>query len=196
MTDEPGYVFAHAEEEEERLRLRSIEAWLDPFTVRHLESTGVRSDWRCLDVGAGAGSIAHWLGERVGANGTVVALDMDTRYLTDLPPNVEVRRQELRNAELDVDAYDLVHARGLLQHLPDPAAGLAQIAAAVAPGGWLLVEEADLGSIHLSGSSAAASATTVFHDLRTRLDAAGVIHSRSGRELPGPVRPNNAISKG
>lgn len=188
MTDEPGYVFAQAEDEQELRRLRSIEAWLDPFTVRHLETIGVRPDWRCLDVGAGAGSIARWLAEHAGANGSVVAVDMDTRYFTDLPLNVEVRRQELTSAELEADAYDLVHARGLLQHLPDPGAGLAQIAASVAPGGWLLVEEGDLGGIHLSGPPAAADATKVFHDLRTRWDASGVIHSRFGRDLPGLVK--------
>jgi SAM-dependent methyltransferase len=39
--------------------------------------------------------------------------------------------------------FDLVHARLVLVHVPDRAAALATMVAALRPGGWLLVEDAD-----------------------------------------------------
>src|SRR4051794_39838469 len=42
----------------------------------------VQPGWRCLEVGAGRGSMAVWLAERVGPTGHVVATDVDTRYLS------------------------------------------------------------------------------------------------------------------
>ena len=68
------YLFTH-EEETERERLAAIEAGLDPITTECLEKIGVAEGWHCLEVGAGAGSIADWLCRRVGANGMVVATD-------------------------------------------------------------------------------------------------------------------------
>src|SRR5215472_17378843 len=53
---------AGSTEEHERLML--IERAYDTFTVAHLERTGVAKGWRCLEVGAGAGSIAVWLAQR------------------------------------------------------------------------------------------------------------------------------------
>jgi hypothetical protein len=35
-------------------RLRSLEDWLDPGTIRHRRARGVGTGWRCLEVGAGA----------------------------------------------------------------------------------------------------------------------------------------------
>jgi trans-aconitate methyltransferase len=41
--------------------------------------------------------------------------------------------------------FDLVHARLVLVHVPDRARALATMVAALRPGGWLLVEDADTG---------------------------------------------------
>ena len=67
--------------EEERQRLVLLEEAHDPVTIRQLEAVEVGKGWRCAEVGAGAGSIARWLAERVGATGRVIALDLDTRFL-------------------------------------------------------------------------------------------------------------------
>ena len=37
-------------------------------------------------------------------------------------------------------------ARKVLEHLPDPSAALRRMASALRPGGWLLVEDTDMGS--------------------------------------------------
>jgi SAM-dependent methyltransferase len=82
------YVFADNSEERERERLRQFEAWGDRYTTHRLESIGIPAGWRCLDVGAGSGSVATLLAHRVGPSGTVVAADIDLRFLTNLPPKL------------------------------------------------------------------------------------------------------------
>jgi len=50
----------------------------DPRTRLLLERTGVGPGWRCLEVGAGTGTIAAWLGERVAASGRVISESVPT----------------------------------------------------------------------------------------------------------------------
>src|SRR6476646_7213532 len=102
-----------------RARLQAAEDLLDDGTQRVLERLGVAPGWRCLEVGAGGGSIARWLAERVGPDGHVVATDISTRDLdTSGLGNLEVRQHDIVGDALETEAYDLVHARLLLEHLP------------------------------------------------------------------------------
>jgi SAM-dependent methyltransferase len=140
------YLFDH-EAKAERDRLAAIEAAANPFTIECLEKIGVAEGWHCLEVGAGAGSIAEWLCRRVGSNGKVVATDLQTKFLETIDaPNLEVRRHDITTDELEVGAFNLVSARKVLEHLANPAAVLCRMAAALRPGGWLLVEDSDLSS--------------------------------------------------
>lgn len=64
-----AYVLPHSiPQEDERLTLMS--RMLDPQMCFRLEQIGVAEGWRCLEVGAGNGSISHWLAERVGPEAT------------------------------------------------------------------------------------------------------------------------------
>ncbi len=102
----------------------------------------------CLEVGAGAGSVARWLADRAGPGGLVVATDADPRFLAGTAATgVEVRRHDILADPLEPGRYDLVHCRALLCHLPDPGLALYTMAAAVRPGGWLLAEDADYCSL-------------------------------------------------
>ncbi|MFG1904578.1 class I SAM-dependent methyltransferase [Micromonospora carbonacea] len=91
---------------------------------------------RCLEVAAGAGSIAAWLAERAAE---VVATDI-------APQHIPARaRLTVRRHDIVVDEppglFDLVHARLLLGHLPRREEALRRLVAAVADGGVLLVGE-------------------------------------------------------
>jgi SAM-dependent methyltransferase len=141
----PAEYFAsrHADEPELQ-RLRDLSAIYDPVTIRRAGCLGIAPGWHCLEVGAGAGSIACWLAERMGPSGHVVAADLNTRFLEELClPNLEVRRHDLLAADFEHQAYDLVHCRMLLMHLADPASAVARLARSVRPGGWLFIEEGD-----------------------------------------------------
>jgi predicted O-methyltransferase YrrM len=96
MPSDNRYVLADVEADAELERLHLLEAGCDPGTIRCLETIGVTAGWRCLEVGAGAGSIARWLAQRVGPAGQIVAVDIDPRYLTGLPGNVAVRATDIR----------------------------------------------------------------------------------------------------
>lgn len=125
-------------------RLRLLARSEDPGTIACLERIGVAPGWRCLEVGAGAGTIAQWLAERVGIDGRVVATDIDISVIESLrSPTLEMLRHDVTADELENGAYDLVHARQVLMHLPEREAVLEKLAAAVKPGGWLFVEDAD-----------------------------------------------------
>ena len=129
--------------EEERLRL--LAGQFDPWTVGHLERIGVRPGWACLEAGAGSGSIARWLHEAVGPDGSVVAADIDTRFLTGVAsPGLDVRQCDLRSDEFPAASFDLIHARYVLCHLPDRAAVMRRMLEWLRPGGWLLCEEPDI----------------------------------------------------
>ena len=128
-------------------RLAGIEATWDPGTIRRVGAIGVEPGRRCLEAGAGGGPIARWLAERVAAGGHVVATDVDTTFLEPLARDgVEVLRHDLLADELPEDAFDLVHARLLLEWLGDgDARALERLVRALKPGGWLLVEDYDWG---------------------------------------------------
>ncbi len=137
------YVFDNAWQQERR-RLGALETIWDPWTLRNLEVIGVREGWRCAEIGAGGGSIARWLCRHVGSSGHVLATDLDPRLLESIQgPNLETRRHDITTEDLAPCAYDLVHTRLLLEHLPEHEEALRRMRAALKPGGWLLVEEFD-----------------------------------------------------
>jgi SAM-dependent methyltransferase len=142
-------------EEFERERLALLEEVYDPLTARQFDAIGVREGWRCLDVGAGGGSATRLLAERVGDPGSVLAIDLDTRLLAPLASErVEVRRHDLLADPLPDGAFDLVHARNLLMHLPARVDALRRLLAAVRPGGWLALNEPDFNAVRLSPTNA------------------------------------------
>jgi SAM-dependent methyltransferase len=131
----------------QRERLRTLEALLDEGTIRQLEARGVGPGWRCLEVGAGGGSIAAWLCGRVGPEGSVLATDLDTTVLAEHShPNLGIQVHDVLADELPDAEFDLVHMRLLLAWLREPRVGLARLIAALKPGGWLVAEEMDFVS--------------------------------------------------
>jgi SAM-dependent methyltransferase len=128
-------------------RLAALERDRDHATIRCLEAIGVAAGWHCLEIGGGGGSIAAWLCQRVEATGRVVATDTNTRFLATLDyPCLEVLTHDVVTEDLPTSAFDLVHTRAVLTHLPEAGAVLKKMAGAVKPGGWLLVEEMDFST--------------------------------------------------
>jgi SAM-dependent methyltransferase len=169
-------------------RLALLTRIADPITTRRLADLGVGPGWRCLDVGAGSGTVPRWLAERVGPQGRVVATDLNPRFLGGHRlANLEVRRHNILEDELEAAHYDLVHCRALLMHLPGPIRALRRLAEAVRPGGWLLVEEA-AGSASFGAADPGHRRAAGF-DRRTRallaaVKATGTMDLDFGRRLP------------
>jgi SAM-dependent methyltransferase len=122
-------------------RFVALAELFDGVTCGHFDRLGVGPGWRCWEVGAGGRSIPGTLAAAVGPTGYVLATDINPAWL-DAHGTYEVRRHDLAT-DPPPGAFDLVHARLVLVHLPDRARALATMVAALRPGGWLLVEDAD-----------------------------------------------------
>jgi SAM-dependent methyltransferase len=132
----------------ERARLEVLHAATGPWATRILRDRGLAAGWACADVGAGAGHLARWLAEQVGPDGRVVATDIETGFLDELEdPAVEVRDHDILTGPVEAEAFDLVVARAVVVHLRDRAAGLANLARSVRPGGWLVVIDPSLPAV-------------------------------------------------
>jgi SAM-dependent methyltransferase len=189
-TVEQRYMFDAAWQAEQR-RLAALETIWDPFTFRNLESLAIRPGAHCLEVGGGNGSVAAWLCDRVGTAGSVVATDLDTRFLRARgEPNLEVREHDITRDALEDGAYDIVHTRLLLSHLPDHEAALRRMTGALKPGGRLLVEEFDhVSFLPDAGCSPGERATwDAWLDAFEALSSKRGLDLAYGRRLPGLLR--------
>jgi SAM-dependent methyltransferase len=138
----------------ERARLRLLEELHDPLSAGQLDAIGVGEGWRCLDVGAGGGSVTRMLAERVGSTGSVLAVDLDTSLLDGLASDrVEVRRLDVLGDELPEAAFDLVHGRLLLMFLSPRLGALQRMVRAARPGGWVASIAPDFTTVALSPAS-------------------------------------------
>jgi SAM-dependent methyltransferase len=144
---ESEYLLANARDETVS-RFDALEEAFDASTTQHLARVGLAPGWRCLELGAGGGSIATWLADQVGPEGRVVATDLDTsRFRDPSLDQLEVRRHDLVTDELPPGPWDLIHERLVLQHVPARLEVLDRLVAALAPGGWVVLEDFDTAEV-------------------------------------------------
>lgn len=163
----------------ERERLRLLAAFADPWTTGRLEKVGVSAGWHCLDVGAGNGSVAAWLADRVGPQGRSVACDIDTRFLDGVADRgVEVMEHDVLADDFPEASFDLVHTRAVIMHLAEPDRAIARMVRWLRPGGVLLLEEPD-------GMVAASAVDPLWRRLWDATAAVPAMDVHCGRTLPG-----------
>ncbi|WP_100448951.1 class I SAM-dependent methyltransferase [Glycomyces xiaoerkulensis] len=135
--------------EQARARFDVLARRYDPHTRDCLERAGLAPGMRCLEVGGGGGSVAAWTAERVGPTGSVLATDINPHRMQSLPDidNLTVLRHDIVRDELPRGHFDLVHARLVLLHVAERRTALANMVAALRPGGRLLVEDFDCSRI-------------------------------------------------
>lgn len=142
-----SYHFDHGWREE-RARLAALEAAFDPWSKRTILATNPQPGWRCLEVGGGGGSVAEWLCEVVGPQGEVVATDVETKFLEAIEAdNLQVRAHNITTDPLEEEAFDLIHIRAVLAHLPQRDDIVRRLVSALRPGGWLIPVVPDFSSV-------------------------------------------------
>jgi SAM-dependent methyltransferase len=173
---DPEYLLTNARAETVA-RFVGLEETFDAVTIRHLAGLAPGPGGRALELGAGAGSIAVWLAERVGPAGGVVATDLDvSRFRSPDLGQLEVRRHDLVADELPSGPWDLIHERLVLQHVPARLEVLDRMVAALAPGGWILVEDFDTAEVRTTDRDGP------HHELIARVATAfnGLLKARGG----------------
>ncbi|MEU3860051.1 class I SAM-dependent methyltransferase [Streptomyces sp. NPDC028722] len=126
----------------EAARIDAAALVYDPVTTRRLRALGAGPGSRCLDVGAGTGTVARWLLEEARVD-EVVALDRDTGQLdVAANPRLRVVTGDLTDESLRLGGFDLIHARFVLMHLPQRRGLVTRLVRWLAPGGRLLLGDA------------------------------------------------------
>ncbi|MEU1409654.1 class I SAM-dependent methyltransferase [Streptomyces sp. NPDC005728] len=125
-------------------RLLTLQADWDTQTKYVVQRLHPERSWDCLELGAGAGSIARWLAMTC-PGGHTIATDLDTGFLTgNLPDNLHVLRHDVTHESFAAGSFDLIHARALFVHLPARQQILTKAAGWLKPGGWLVIEDPDV----------------------------------------------------
>ncbi len=186
MGDLKHYVIRGVVEGRERLRLLS--RIMHASTTALFDRLGIADGLMCLDVGCGGGDVTLELARRVAPNGKAVGADLDgtkleiaRREAAELGiGNVEFRLQDIREEKRAAE-FDVVYARFLLTHLPDPASAINAFYATLKPGGLVIVEDIDCSGCFVFPES---RAFWRFHELYC-----AVVRKRGGDPDIGPRLP-------
>ncbi|MEW1696969.1 methyltransferase [Streptomyces sp. NPDC091278] len=175
-------------------RLEALGAACDPRTLADLTRWPLPPGARCLEIGAGTGSVTRRLAERH-PEASFTVTDTDTRFLADLRhPAVRVVRHDVRDEDFPPGSFDLVVARSVLCHLPGRDLLPARMAAWLRPGGRLFVEDPTF-------LPAASSPDTVVRRLgeavvTTLARTAGSDVAHWARSFPAPLRGLGLVDVG
>lgn len=136
-----GYNVREDEAALEQERLGFLAEARDPKSKGIIERCGIRAGWHCLELGAGAGTLSTWMAEKVGDDGRVMSTDIELRFHAPATPNMIVRQHDVTTDPLPRAHFDLVHARAVLQHIPEREDVIDKLTDALKPGGWIVLED-------------------------------------------------------
>jgi SAM-dependent methyltransferase len=141
MTD-GDYVLGTQNDEVQRLGLQH-RVWRGRV-LEAFRRARIRSGQTVVDVGAGPGFVTADLAALVGASGKVIALERAPHFLDTLRErglaNVDVREQDVSEA-FAISGADASWCRWVLSFVPNPAATVHHIGAALKPGGTAIFHE-------------------------------------------------------
>ena len=126
-----------------------------PSYCAAVAEAGIRRGGVAIDIGCGTGRALPPLRMAVGPSGAVIALDITPEMLDVARPAATLAGASLVLADARVlplpgNSVDVIFAAGLVNHLPDTAAGLRELARVTRPGGLLVL-------FHPSGRAALAA---------------------------------------
>ncbi|MFF5289266.1 class I SAM-dependent methyltransferase [Paractinoplanes globisporus] len=122
--------------------LSGLTGLFDEFTCARIAESSRLHGARALEIGAGNGSVARWLADQVGPDGSVIAVDIDVSHI---PPHerLTVSQLDLLEEPLPDGPFDIIHGRCVMTHLPNRATLLPALCERLAPGGTIIVEDFD-----------------------------------------------------
>ena len=109
---------------------------------------GIAPGMRVLDAGCGTGKVLQRLEEAVGPHGLAVGIDLSAAHAraarAAVPPGAMVLQADLLRACIAPASLDLIWSLNTINHLHDPAAGLASLAVLLRPGGRIALGQSAL----------------------------------------------------
>jgi SAM-dependent methyltransferase len=154
-----------------------------PAYAMAIDAAAPRPGDLALDVGCGTGRALPELAAAVGPTGRVLGVDLTPAMLAEARAKAgdgcaTLILADCRRLPVPDAAAGLVFAAGLVQHLPDPAAGLTELARVTAAGGRLVI-------FHPSGRAALAArhGRTIRPDEPLNEDVLGPLLAGAGWEL-------------
>lgn len=181
----------------------------DDITLARLLALGAGPGWRCLDLGAGTGTVSRRLLAEAEV-ASVLAVDRDVRFLAERPvPGLDVLEADLTAPDFDPGRFRLVHARFVLMHLAEREQLITRLAELVQPGGVLVLSDAvDLTSDRAPDTPYTTAMRAMWQGLRATigtdvsrvpsyphlLRAAGLGHVAAEIHVP-PLVPGSPISR-
>jgi SAM-dependent methyltransferase len=142
--------YVHGTSQEEQRRLTRLNSLMNDGSLRELAP---RPGERILDLGSGLGQLSRAMARLTGI--PVVGIERSGEQireaLTQARADGETHLLDLRQgdvfslplAESEWGAFDVAHARFLLEHVPDPLAVVRTMVVAVRPGGRIILEDDD-----------------------------------------------------
>lgn len=146
-TEASRYIFDNRAETETAQRFDGLDQLYNPRTFQFLSAAGIKRGWHCLEVGGGSGSVAAWMAEQVGPDGSVLVTDIEPRFIEKSGyegiPNLRMLQHDVGAESLPEATFDLIHARLVLSHVPERQKALDNMVAALKPRGCLVIEDFD-----------------------------------------------------
>jgi SAM-dependent methyltransferase len=172
---------------EAALQVKLLADILDDHTITVLEQLDVPQGGRCLDLGAGAGTVSHWMADDLVTSGHVDVLDLNPRHVA-AHDRISVITGDVTTHPFADEQYDLIHARLLFMHLADREQVLARVAKALKPGiGVLVVSDWDtrhLADLIVRAPAAVADAFLAFQNALIGVGEAAGMDSGWARRIP------------
>jgi ubiquinone/menaquinone biosynthesis C-methylase UbiE len=144
--------YIHGTRPEEQRRLSVLNRLLNEASLRQM---CVQAGEKILDVGSGLGQLTRALAHAAGPAGRVVGIERDPEQMDEALRQagadgedglVDFRVGDAVDLPLDDDewgTFDIVHARFLLEHVPDPLAVVGAMIRAARPRGRIVLEDDD-----------------------------------------------------
>lgn len=125
------------------------------LSVQHqLSTTGLKPGMKALDAGCGPGVITADMAGLVGAQGSVLGVDLHPQRLEEARAHCASLTQcsflqgDVRKLALDSDSFDYVWCQYVIEYLRDPEVALAELLRVTRPGGRLVISEVDGLGLH------------------------------------------------
>ena len=176
---------------DEAERLRRLDGFYAAPTIAWLEqAVRFTPGMAIAEFGPGSGRMLAWFAQKAGPDSDVLGVDIDLSRADPPAPPVRLMEADLHAPAAEPGRFDLVYARLVVGHLPDPQAALARLMDWLKPGGMLALADLDCSTslpVDVSTPDLQAVADAM-RDLRAAMDASGLMDSAFGARLEACMR--------